>query len=89
MGQRLAIAANKCELPPEQHTVSLAAAEKYAASIGAVLFQTSAKENVCISDLFYEVGRRLCVTRFLEEEASSLSLPPMPGVSPERQRCQC
>ena len=85
----LAIAANKCDAPVEQRTVSYADAERYAASIGAVILQTSAKEDVGIRDLFNEVGRRLLQTRFREGDSSSLQLPSLPDALQERRSCSC
>ena len=85
----LAIAANKADLNPDQYQVSLEAAEKYAASIGAIFFQTSAKENEGIHELFHEVARRLLVNKFRQEEPSSLHLPSLPDARLERKGCQC
>jgi len=57
----LAIAANKSDLA--ERAVPVEAAQAYAASIGAVLFETSAKEDVGVKELFTEA-------RWLEPSSS-------------------
>jgi len=74
----LAIACNKVDMA-EQRAVSLEAAQQYAASIGALIFETSAKQNTGVAELFLEVARRLLITRFRASDSSAtLQLPDMP-----------
>ena len=54
----LAIAGNKKDLE-EQRTVKLAKAKEYADSVGAIIYETSAKDNEGIEELFVDVSRRL------------------------------
>lgn len=54
----LAIACNKADLAQERQ-VSFDTASEYAASIGALVFETSAKENTGVDKLFTEVATRL------------------------------
>mmetsp|Transcript_1333 Transcript_1333/g.4225 ORF Transcript_1333/g.4225 Transcript_1333/m.4225 type:complete len:203 (-) Transcript_1333:16-624(-) len=75
----LAIAANKSDLA--ERAVPVEAAQAYAASIGAVLFETSAKEDVGVKELFTEVARRLLLVRLRPpggaagDGSSTISLP--------------
>ena len=59
----LAIACNKADLR-DQRTVPYELAAQYAAEIGAIIVETSAKENVGVETLFMEVSKRLAATRF-------------------------
>jgi len=54
----LAIAGNKSDLE-EQRQVKLAKAKEYADSVGAIIYETSAKDNAGIEELFVDVSRRL------------------------------
>mmetsp|Transcript_3845 Transcript_3845/g.6234 ORF Transcript_3845/g.6234 Transcript_3845/m.6234 type:complete len:205 (-) Transcript_3845:42-656(-) len=54
----LAIAGNKKDLE-EQRQVKLAKAQEYAESVGAIIYETSAKDNEGIEELFVDVSRRL------------------------------
>lgn len=81
----LAIACNKADLA-EQRVVSYDAATEYAASIGALIYETSAKNNTGVKELFHEVARRLVVTRFRNADNSSTVLPPLPDPLLERDR---
>ncbi|ESN93897.1 hypothetical protein HELRODRAFT_88095 [Helobdella robusta] len=54
----LRIVGNKIDLDKERH-VSLEEAENYSASVGAKHFQTSAKLNKGLDELFYDLSRGL------------------------------
>jgi len=54
----LAIAGNKKDLE-DQRQVKLAKAKEYADSVGAIIYETSAKDNEGIEELFVDVSRRL------------------------------
>jgi Ras-related protein Rab-21 len=54
----LCIVGNKADLEP-QRKVPLPNASDYAASIGAVYFESSAKSNTCVDAIFSEIVRRL------------------------------
>jgi len=54
----LCIVGNKADLEP-QRKVPLPNASDYAASIGAVYFESSAKSNTCVDGIFNEIVRRL------------------------------
>lgn len=75
----LAIACNKADLA-DQRIVSMETAQQYASSIGALIYETSAKSNTGVSQLFNEVARRLANTKSRAADASSgaSSLPSMP-----------
>ncbi|KAL1496750.1 hypothetical protein AB1Y20_014340 [Prymnesium parvum] len=87
----LAIACNKADMA-EHRVVSYAAAAQYAASIGALIFETSAKQNTGVSELFHEVARKLVASRVRDPEHSSngqqTSLPD-PLSEAERRRGCC
>eukprot|EP01105_Mastigella_eilhardi_P014582 TRINITY_DN3317_c0_g4_i1.p1 TRINITY_DN3317_c0_g4~~TRINITY_DN3317_c0_g4_i1.p1 ORF type:complete len:205 (-),score=72.51 TRINITY_DN3317_c0_g4_i1:261-875(-) len=57
----LVIAGNKCDLE-RQRSVSTEEAEKYAASVGAKHFLTSAKMNKNISEVFLFLAQRMLAT---------------------------
>lgn len=52
----LTIAANKCDLAPN---TSFEEAEHFAASLGATLFQTSAKSDENVTECFAHIAERL------------------------------
>ncbi|KAK8746585.1 hypothetical protein OTU49_017091 [Cherax quadricarinatus] len=54
----LVIAGNKIDMEKERH-VSLEEAEAYAQEVGAFHFQTSAKQNKGVEELFIELTRRM------------------------------
>ena len=68
----LAIACNKADLA-EQRAVSFETAAQYAATIGALVYETSAKSSTGVDELFNEVARRLVVTRARATETGSRS----------------
>jgi Ras-related protein Rab-21 len=43
----------------DQRQVKLAKAKEYADSVGAIIYETSAKDNAGIEELFVDVSRRL------------------------------
>ena len=81
----LAIACNKADMA-EQRVISYDTASQYAASIGALIFETSAKSNTGVSELFHEVARRLVLTRFRTSETTAVGLPELPDPLAERER---
>ena len=81
----LAIACNKADMA-EQRVISYDTASQYAASIGALIFETSAKSNTGVSELFHEVARRLVLTRFRTSETAAVGLPELPDPLAERAR---
>ena len=81
----LAIACNKADMA-EQRVVSYDTASKYAASIGALIFETSAKSNTGVTDLFHEVGRRLVLNRFRTTDPAGATLPELPDPLADRAR---
>ena len=58
----LAIACNKADLA-DQRVVPWETAQQYAESIGALIYETSAKSNTGVSQLFTDVARRLISTK--------------------------
>jgi len=58
--------------------IRLLQGQAYAESIGALIFETSAKNNVGVSELFHEVAKRLLLTRFRATEASGIDQFPSP-----------
>jgi small GTP-binding protein len=81
----LAIACNKADMA-EIRTVSYDTASQYAASIGALIFETSAKSNTGVSELFHEVARRLVHTRFRSPDAAGTVMPELPDPLADRSR---
>ncbi|KAJ1630622.1 ras-related protein rab-31-like protein [Pavlovales sp. CCMP2436] len=65
----LAIACNKSDLR-EQRAVPYELAAQYAAEIGAIIVETSAKENEGVETLFMEVSKRLASTKFRSLKAT-------------------
>jgi len=57
----IAIAGNKTDLEPR--VISFAKAKEYAESIDALLFETSAKQDKGIEDLFFAVARKMIDTQ--------------------------
>jgi GTPase SAR1 family protein len=55
------IACNKCDLE-EERTVSKARAESFAQRVNAVLFETSAKENYGVDELFKKITEEVIIT---------------------------
>ena len=86
----LAIACNKADLA-DQRVVPAEAATQYATSIGALIYETSAKSNTGVSQLFSEVARRLVKTQVRSATMPGSSLPPLPDpLAPEggrRSKC--
>ena len=74
----LAIACNKADLA-DQRVVPWETAQQYAESIGALIYETSAKSNTGVSQLFSEVARRLVTTqvRSATTMQSGANLPPL------------
>ena len=66
--------ANKADLA-EQRAVSFETAAQYAATIGALVYETSAKSSTGVDELFNEVARRLVVTRARATETGQPQLP--------------
>merc|ERR1711934_1145735 len=58
----LAIACNKSDLSA-QRTVAFKRAKEYAESVGAVVYETSAKANKGIEELFLEISRKIIANR--------------------------
>jgi len=58
----LAIAANKCDVESGR-VIPTKKGEDYAKSVGAVYFETSAKENIGIEDMFSTLIRKILVTK--------------------------
>lgn len=65
----LAIACNKADLR-EQRAVPYELAAQYAAEIGAIIVETSAKESLGVETLFMEVSKRLAATKFRSLKAT-------------------
>ena len=59
----------------EQRAVSFETAAQYAATIGALVYETSAKSSTGVDELFNEVARRLVVTRARATETGQPQLP--------------
>ena len=82
----LAIACNKVDLS-DQRFVSWETAAQYAESIGALIYETSAKSNTGVSQLFHDVARRLISSKSRSADASASGLPPLPDpLAPENAR---
>eukprot|EP00697_Spironema_sp_BW2_P001816 gnl/Spiro4/12441_TR6572_c0_g1_i1.p1 gnl/Spiro4/12441_TR6572_c0_g1~~gnl/Spiro4/12441_TR6572_c0_g1_i1.p1 ORF type:complete len:210 (-),score=22.00 gnl/Spiro4/12441_TR6572_c0_g1_i1:201-800(-) len=82
----LAVAANKVDLP--ERKVPHATLRAYAASIGALFFDTSAKDNTGIEEMFLEI----CVQLLDRERRGLLTLmlsaaTPVEAPPPPRRRC--
>jgi small GTP-binding protein len=80
----LAIACNKADLA-DQRVVPWETAQQYAESIGALIYETSAKSNTGVSQLFHDVARRLISTKSRSSEAiAGGGLTPLPDpLAPE------
>ena len=86
----LAIAGNKADLG-EQRQVKLAKATEYAESVGAIIYETSAKDNQGIEELFVDVSRRLIE---LQKKKKGAAPPPdraelQPGRGKSGGDCPC
>jgi small GTP-binding protein len=86
----LAIACNKVDLR-EQQAVAFEHAAKYAAEIGAIIVETSAKENIGVEHLFMEVSKRLVLTKFRNAKpAGTVTMAPQVlGTDGRRQKGCC
>jgi len=87
----LAIACNKADMA-EHRVVPYNTAAQYAASIGALIYETSAKQNTGVNELFTEVARKLVSSRFRTTENTSSTprnpLPdPMSDMGERRRGC--
>ena len=83
----LAIACNKADLA-DQRVVSWEAASQYANSIGALIYDTSAKANTGVSQLFTDVARRLVSQKSRSSDATPAGgLVPLPDpLAPDSAR---
>ncbi len=54
----IAVACNKCDLSSRRE-VSMEQAQEFAASLGATLFETSAKTNQGVEELFLDLSAKL------------------------------
>ncbi|XP_047473872.1 ras-related protein Rab-21-like [Penaeus chinensis] len=63
----LVIAGNKIDLEKERH-VSLEEAEAYAQEVGAFHFQTSAKQNKGVEELFLELTRKMLTSAIANDQ---------------------
>jgi len=70
-----AIACSKMDLEVTGRAISRESIAAYAASLGAPVFETSAKEDVQVSELFEEVARRLVRSRAREVGERKLGSP--------------
>ena len=87
----LAIACNKCDLS-EQRVVPWETASQYAESIGALIYETSAKSNTGVSNLFTDVARKLVSNKSRNTEAQTatgLSVIPDPLTADGSSRRKC
>ena len=50
---------NKCDLEDEKRQVAREQGEELARQLNCPFFETSAKENICIDDIFSEIVRKL------------------------------
>jgi len=86
----LAIACNKADLS-DQRVVAWETAAQYAESIGALIHETSAKNNTGVSQLFHDVARRLVSSKSRSTDPPQSGLPPLPDPlapdSARRQKC--
>ena len=78
---------NKADLA-DQRVVSWEVASQYANSIGALIYDTSAKANTGVSQLFTDVARRLVSQKSRSSEASPAGgLVPLPDpLAPDSAR---
>jgi len=82
----LAIACNKADLA-DQRVVPWETAAQYAESIGALIYETSAKTNVGVSQLFHDVARRLISTKSRSSDAPAGGSVQMPDpLAPDSAR---
>mmetsp|Transcript_35067 Transcript_35067/g.81857 ORF Transcript_35067/g.81857 Transcript_35067/m.81857 type:complete len:198 (+) Transcript_35067:91-684(+) len=82
----LAIACNKSDLAADQRQVSFEQAAEYAKSIGAEAFDTSAKLNKGIDELFLHVAKRLVEKRNSESTTRQGDVGGGPKVAPGEGR---
>ena len=86
----LTIACNKADLPADQRAVSHEAAAAYAQSIGALVFETSAKASTGVGELFTEVARQLVLSRFRSADGAGANIPRLSAPLDEgRRRAGC
>jgi hypothetical protein len=89
----IAVACNKCDLSSRRE-VSMEQAQEFAASLGATLFETSAKTNQGVEELFLDLSAKLLQRSegdgLLASAAPSehLILPPLPVFSRREARCR-
>jgi len=94
----LAIACNKCDLSG-QRAVAFKRAKDYAESVGAIVYETSAKNlaHKGIEDLFVEISRKIIANK-LSSGGAMVPAAPKDGVqldgaaaedAPSRSRCGC
>jgi len=67
----IAIAANKIDI--KRQVVSFDVAKAYAKSIDAIIQETSAKDNVGITELFWELSRMLLQMKLREKEKIAIN----------------
>jgi len=90
----LAIAGNKCDLE-RQRVVPLADAERYAETVGARHFSTSAKLNKGIAELFVDLSKRM-LQRSKPASGTPSTAPLRRGIvfedsaaAPPKKECAC
>jgi len=90
----LAIACNKCDLSG-QRAVAFKRAKEYAESVGAIVYETSAKANKGIEDLFVEISRKIIANKaappgaVAQAPASNIKLDGEAAEPAAKGRCGC
>lgn len=81
MNTILALCGNKCDLPKEAWVVETEVAQKYATMNQLIFYETSAKENINIQEVFYELAKQYFSTGRDENKPKAIEKESAPATS--------
>lgn len=74
----LALCGNKCDLPKETWAVETEAAQKYANANSLIFYETSAKDNTNIQEVFYALAKQYFATEKVEKKPEAINPTAVP-----------
>ena len=70
----IAFCANKCDLPKADWVVDSQLAQKFASEANILFYETSAKENINIHNVFHQLAEQLVASNVQREERAGLKI---------------
>ena len=70
----IALCANKCDLPKADWVVDSQLAQKFASEVNILFYETSAKENINIHNVFHQLAEQLVASDVQREERAGFKI---------------